>query len=98
MYCDKKISASMRERKHLHFTLELKSIDSHGRFAGYASVFDIVDNQRDVIMRGAFAHRRGIRILRDPFTEKPFVKFYATKRVGGDVINFEAIKLMKLST
>ena len=42
--------------------------------------------------------RRGIRILRDPFTEKPFVKFYATKRVGGDVINFEAIKLMKLST
>jgi HK97 family phage major capsid protein len=42
--------------------------------------------------------RRGISILRDPFTEKPFVKFYATKRVGGDVINFEAIKLMKLST
>lgn len=42
--------------------------------------------------------RRGIRILRDPFTEKPFVKFYATKRVGGDVINFDAIKLMKLST
>ncbi|MCE2926450.1 MAG: phage major capsid protein [Rickettsiales bacterium] len=41
--------------------------------------------------------RRGIRILRDPFTEKPFVKFYATKRVGGDVINFEAIKLMRLA-
>lgn len=42
--------------------------------------------------------RRGIRILRDPFTEKPFVKFYATKRVGGDVINFDAIKIMKLSS
>ncbi len=41
--------------------------------------------------------RRGISILRDPFTEKPFVKFYATKRVGGDVINSEAIKLMKFS-
>ncbi|MDE3037142.1 MAG: phage major capsid protein, partial [Pseudomonadota bacterium] len=41
--------------------------------------------------------RTGIRILRDPFTEKPFVKFYATTRVGGDVINFDAIKLMKLS-
>lgn len=41
--------------------------------------------------------RRGIRILRDPFTEKPFVKFYATKRTGGDVINFEAIKLLKLA-
>ena len=41
--------------------------------------------------------RQGIRILRDPFTEKPFVKFYATKRVGGDVINFDAIKLLKLA-
>lgn len=41
--------------------------------------------------------RQGITILRDPFTEKPFVKFYATKRVGGDVINFDAIKLMKLA-
>jgi HK97 family phage major capsid protein len=41
--------------------------------------------------------RKGIRILRDPFTEKPFVKFYATKRVGGEVVNFEAIKLLKLA-
>jgi HK97 family phage major capsid protein len=42
--------------------------------------------------------RAGIQILRDPYTEKPFVKFYATKRVGGDVINFEAIKLLKLAS
>ncbi len=41
--------------------------------------------------------RTGVRILRDPYTEKPFVKFYSTKRVGGDVINFEAIKLLALS-
>lgn len=41
--------------------------------------------------------RSGIQILRDPYTEKPFVKFYATKRVGGDVINFDAIKLLKLA-
>lgn len=41
--------------------------------------------------------RKGITILRDPFTEKPFVKFYATKRVGGDVVNFDAIKLLKLA-
>lgn len=40
--------------------------------------------------------RNGIRILRDPFTEKPFIKFYATARVGGDVVNFEAVKLLKL--
>jgi len=41
--------------------------------------------------------RTGVRILRDPYTEKPFVKFYATKRVGGDVTNFEAIKLLNLA-
>ncbi len=41
--------------------------------------------------------RMGLRVLRDPYTFKPFVKFYTTKRVGGDVINFEAIKLLKLS-
>jgi len=41
--------------------------------------------------------RQGINILRDSFTAKPYVKFYTTKRVGGDVVNFEAIKLMKFS-
>ncbi len=41
--------------------------------------------------------RQGISILRDPFTEKPCIKFYATARVGGDVVNYDAIKLMKLS-
>lgn len=41
--------------------------------------------------------RVGIRILRDPFTAKPFVKFYTTKRVGGEVINSEAIKILKLA-
>lgn len=41
--------------------------------------------------------RQGVRILRDSFTAKPYVKFYTTKRVGGDVVNFEAIKLMKFS-
>lgn len=41
--------------------------------------------------------RIGIRTLRDPFTAKPFVKFYTTKRVGGDVIQFQAIKLQVTS-
>jgi hypothetical protein len=39
--------------------------------------------------------RQGIRVLRDPFTAKPFIKFYTTKRTGGGMVNFEAIKLMK---
>ena len=39
--------------------------------------------------------RVGMRILRDPFTVKPYVLFYTTKRVGGGVQDFDAIKLLK---
>lgn len=39
--------------------------------------------------------RRGTVVLRDPYTAKPYVIFYVTRRVGGGVQNFEAIKLMK---
>lgn len=41
--------------------------------------------------------RLGIRMLRDPYTNKPYVGFYTTKRVGGAVVNSEAIKLIKFS-
>lgn len=41
--------------------------------------------------------RAGVRVLRDPFTAKPYVLFYTTKRVGGGVQNFDAIKLMKFA-
>jgi HK97 family phage major capsid protein len=34
--------------------------------------------------------RIGVRVLRDPYTSKPYVLFYTTKRVGGGVQNFEA--------
>ncbi|MCE2992089.1 MAG: phage major capsid protein [Candidatus Jidaibacter sp.] len=53
-------------------------------FGDFAAGYQIVD-------------RQGISILRDPFTDKPFVKFYATKRVGGGVLNGNAIKILKLS-
>jgi HK97 family phage major capsid protein len=42
--------------------------------------------------------RIGVRILRDPYTKKPFVVFDFTKRVGGDVVVHEAIKLLKVGT
>jgi HK97 family phage major capsid protein len=42
--------------------------------------------------------RLGTRILRDPYSAKPYVQFYVTKRVGGGVQNFEAVKLLKCST
>ena len=41
--------------------------------------------------------RPGIRLLVDPYTAKPFVKLYSVERMGGDVVNFEAIKLLKFS-
>ena len=43
------------------------------------------------------AERPDLRILRDPFSAKPHVLFYATKRVGGDISDFAAIKLLKFS-
>jgi len=42
--------------------------------------------------------RLGFNTLRDPYTSKPFVQFYTTKRTGGAVVNFEAIKLQKLAS
>jgi len=41
--------------------------------------------------------RAGVRVLRDPYSAKPYVLFYTTKRVGGGVQNFDAIKLMKFA-
>lgn len=41
--------------------------------------------------------RTGIRVLRDPYSAKPYVLFYTTKRVGGGVQNFEAMKLVKFA-
>ncbi len=41
--------------------------------------------------------RAGVRVLRDPYSAKPYVLFYVTKRVGGGVQNFDAVKLMKFA-
>jgi HK97 family phage major capsid protein len=48
--------------------------------ADFQSAYQIVD-------------RMGITVQRDPYTVKPFVEFYTRKRVGGDVVNFEALKI-----
>lgn len=42
--------------------------------------------------------RAQMHVLRDPYSAKPYVEFYVTKRVGGDVINFEAIKVINFSS
>lgn len=41
--------------------------------------------------------RAGIRVLRDPFSVKPYVEFYTTCRVGGDVVNNEAFKVLSFT-
>ena len=43
------------------------------------------------------AERSETAILRDPYSNKPFVGFYATKRIGGAVVNAEAIKVLRMS-
>jgi HK97 family phage major capsid protein len=53
-------------------------------FADWAEAYLIVD-------------RQGVTVQRDPYTKKPFVEFYTRKRVGGDVVNYQAIKLGKIS-
>jgi len=40
---------------------------------------------------------RGLRVLRDPFTNKPYVRFYTTKWTGGDIRSYDALKLIKAS-
>jgi len=54
-------------------------------FGDFRSAYQIVD-------------RQGIRVLRDVYTSKPYVKFYTTKRTGGAVVNFEAVKFLKFGT
>ncbi|MAZ17894.1 MAG: phage major capsid protein [Ahrensia sp.] len=51
----------------------------------------------DFSMAYTIVDRLGITLLRDNLTAKPYVKFYNRRRVGGDVVNFEAVKLQKIA-
>lgn len=53
-------------------------------FGDMASAYQIVE-------------RQGTRVLRDPYSAKPYIIYYTTRRVGGDVLNFEAIKLLEFT-
>lgn len=59
--------------------------DAHAIAVGDFSAYHIVDPQQ-------------IRVLRDPFSSKPYVLFYTTKRVGGGVVDFDAIKTIKFGS
>ena len=53
-------------------------------FGNFKEAYQIVD-------------RQGIRVLRDNLTNKPWIHFYTTRRVGGDVVNFDALRIMKFA-
>lgn len=53
-------------------------------FGDFAKTYQIVD-------------RIGVRVLRDPFTNKPFVNFYTTKRVGGGLLNPETMRAQAIA-
>jgi len=83
------------------------SADQPATLLGYpvieaADMPDIAANSLSIAF-GNFAHgyviaeRAETSILRDPYSNKPFVHFYAVKRIGGAVANSEAIKLMKFA-
>lgn len=71
--------------KPVHFASDLDStlaIDKFTAVYGDFKGYQIVD-------------RIGIRVLRDPYTNKPYVHFYTTKRTGGGVTNFEKLKILQ---
>lgn len=54
-------------------------------FGDFGACYQIVD-------------RQGMRVIRDNLTSKPYIKFYTTKRTGGGVVNYEAVKFLKFGT
>ena len=48
-------------------------------FGNFEEAYQIVD-------------RQGLHVMRDPYSYKPYVEFYITRRLGGDVVNFKALK------
>lgn len=73
--------------KPVYFADDMDTLAQNGLCAAYGDfsrAYTIVD-------------RIGLRTLKDPYTNKPYVVFYTTKRVGGAVVNFEAFKIQKVS-
>ena len=73
--------------RRVNFADDMPSVGANAlsvAYGDFSAAYTIVD-------------RMGLTVLRDPYTTKGFVKFYTTKFVGGDVVNFQALKLMKLA-
>jgi HK97 family phage major capsid protein len=73
--------------KAVRFAADIAAVSASALAAAYGDfkqAYQIVD-------------RVGLRILRDPYSNKPYIGFYTTRRVGGGMVNFEAMKIMKVS-
>jgi predicted phage gp36 major capsid-like protein len=68
-------------------------------FSGQAGVRSGASVPGDVDARRGYlvVDRAGMRVLRDPYSAKPYVLFWTTERVGDGVQDFDAIKVLKLS-
>ncbi|GHA29358.1 phage capsid protein [Devosia pacifica] len=83
------------------------SPEGRASFMGFALVeaedMPDIDDDAFAIAFGDFRRgylvvdRRGVSVLRDPYSAKPYVLFYTTKRVGGGIADFDAIKLLKFA-
>jgi len=103
--------ATVRQMKDGSGAYYLWQPDATGSFAGrlLGSPVEIDDNLADIaanslsIAYGNFKRaytivdRRGIAVIRDPFTKKGVTKFHISRRVGGGITNFEALKFMKFA-
>ncbi|MEM0923457.1 MAG: phage major capsid protein [Pseudomonadota bacterium] len=97
----------MKDSQGRFLWIEGLSVDQPSRLIGYP--VQIVEDMPDIssgshaIAFGDFGHgytiaeRPDIRLLRDPFSARPNVLFFATKRVGGDVTDYAAIKTLRFS-
>lgn len=65
-------------------SLVAKTVSKSILFGNFKEGYQIVD-------------RTGFRVLRDPYSSKPYVEFYATRRVGGDILNYEALKVLNFA-
>jgi HK97 family phage major capsid protein len=98
----------MKDAEGRFFWAESLSLEQPARLLGHRVV--ISEDMPDItagsfaIAFGDFAagytivERPDLRILRDPYSAKPHVQFYASQRVGGDVTDFSAIRLLKFAT
>jgi HK97 family phage major capsid protein len=68
--------------------------DMPGLISGRASKSIIFGNFKEAYQ---IVDRMGTRVLRDPYSAKPYVEFYTTRRVGGAILNFEALKVLNFA-